>query len=158
MKEKIILESGSITVDIPDGFQRMTAEEIQQSGGSVTADQWCIKNEEEHLAFNIAWNKLSFFTKLVSLEKTVENIRNSTGRKVSGFKTYEDIHTTIGGEKAIGFQYGYTAAGTEYRSEYDMIRYQGHQIAFVQIGRETDFVGNQAVFQTIIDSIKLSAE
>ncbi len=105
-----VLLNDQLSVSIPDGFHVMSREEISQLNFSGEAPQWCIRDEERHVIFTIAWKKTNALFSMVLSEKDVAKSMEKSLRgsmQSVNYQLEEFVSSSLDGKSAEGFTYDY---------------------------------------------------
>ena len=110
----------------PEGFRPMTRDERAELRIAEDGDIRCLTNEAEHMVVSIGWKEVSVGVNLVlRLIKPVKSVEAGVNRAMApyGFRRETSLDRQIGGQKAEGFRYAYTA-GTPMVGETYVVTYE----------------------------------
>ena len=136
---KSIVLDDALHVSFPDDFQEMSREELAAFKNGVGDHGICLKSDKQHIIFSLAWVKDGLLSKIARGNDLVKNAENfykkrmrSYGYKTQGYVTYD-----IGGEKADGLRYTYTAQGIDMTGETYAIR-KDHKLYYIHCYYRTE--------------------
>ena len=105
-----LLINDEMNITIPEGFTVLSAEQIAEMNYIDNPPQFCMRNEEKHIIFSIAYKKTNrFFAALLSakdiagsMEKGLEGPMAQFGYELEGYTSRK-----VGGKASTGFGYNY---------------------------------------------------
>lgn len=116
MGETVNVVNEEMRIPLPEGFHVMSDEERIALSKGQNAPAWVMSNEEKHLLFSVSWKAIpAIASMLLGPKDMVKNMKKRYGEAAAdkGY-TFGDIEKlTIGGEKAYGYPFSYTAEGIE---------------------------------------------
>ena len=119
----------------PEGFRLMTEEERQKLRALDNGETLYLTNEAGHLIVSIGWKDVNAFANLLlhairpikSVEANIEQAMTPYG-----YRRETTLTRSIGGQKAEGFRYTYTAGDTAMVGESYVLR-EGKALTFFHV-------------------------
>ena len=123
---KNIVLNGEMNIAIPEGFNEISAAEVQEmTACKGQAPMYNIMNKEDHILITVSWVRTGWIlSHLLNAKDMVKSIRNNyKAQEQARFGgTYSDItETVLGGQKAYKYSCAYRAT-TRDGETLDMIR------------------------------------
>ena len=118
MKEKVLNQELRITYD--ETFHELTEEEIAKMNFLSDKPQLCLSDPERHILITAGHRQINGFSAMMLnvkdiAKKSQEQVRGAM--KNLGYTEEQIREVNIGGRKAEGFRFGYTADGIEMSGE-----------------------------------------
>lgn len=112
--------NGELSIELPEGFRKMTADELKSLYSTDFANIRGFWDEANHVVICVAWNvsnKLA--VKLTDPKSLAKRAQKHLARayKGSGFQARGLFATQIAGQDAHGVRYGYTMQGVDHDGE-----------------------------------------
>ena len=116
--EKICLNN-SLHIVFPDGFIRLSKEELDQMRTLQSSPGECLRNPEKHIIVSLSFRSAGLLSQLAGSDSMIKNSQNTITRAMRSYGYqligYSDRQT--GGKPAKCFRYAYTAQNTEMLGE-----------------------------------------
>ena len=152
-----IIVSNRYAVPCPPGFRKLTKKELKELSMMGEGDSECLKNEEQHIMVSIGWKQINAFSGfLLKLFRPVRSVEASINRAMApyGYRKETDLTRKIGGSRAEGFRFIYTAGGVPMIGESYVIR-EGKNLVFfhgyMQAGLRDESL---PVWNSLLDSVR----
>ena len=109
----------SLKLSLPEGFRQMDDAELKQLSHPAGAPQWAAKDPDRHMIISIAWKKNGFAALLLNAQEVAKKMESKMSSLMAsyGYARQRFLEADLGGEKASGFLYTYTAQGTPMAAE-----------------------------------------
>ena len=109
----------------PEGFRLLTEQERARLRVAAAGDFLCMTSEEEHMTVSIGWKDIGAAANLIlRVIPPVKSVEASVARSMDayGFTLETYLSRQIGGQRAEGFRYAYTAEDTAMIGETYVVR------------------------------------
>ena len=126
--------NGRFTMTCPEGWRVMTEKEKQKLNQTTDGDSLTLIHEEGQMIASIGWKEVNAFAGfLLNIIRPVTSTEASVNQSMAGYgyRKRDALTREIGGVKAEGFRYTYTA-GTPMVGESYVIR-QGRSLTFFHV-------------------------
>lgn len=107
----ITKEINELKLSFMDGFREMTEDEIKQLNFYKDGPGVCVKDPQRHILITVGWNKTTFGTLMISAKEAAQNAESKISKpmQANGYQLDSFYERKLGGEKACGYRYHYTA-------------------------------------------------
>ena len=149
----------ALSITYPDGFNAMSAEELQAAYGIAYPSIWGIQDPERHVTLAIFWKDsnelLSHLVNTESLakrdEKAMAKAMRNNGYACGGF-----FSTELAGCEAHGFRYRYTAAnGTDQDAETIVFKHGKTCYTLYYYTRPATAEANRPMYEDVLASLAI---
>ena len=136
---KSIVLDDALHVSFPDDFQEMSREERAALKNCADDRGICLRSNEQHIIFSLAWVKHGLLSKMVRGNDLVKNAENFYQKRMRsyGYKTEAYVTLDLGGENADGLRYTYKAQGIDMTGETYALR-KGNKLYYVHCYYRTE--------------------
>ena len=97
-----ILLNDELMLQVPDGFQELTREEVEGMNAVGAPPQWCARDPERHMILAAAWKKSSFASLLLTTKDLAKNMEKALSRQMVpyGYQLSGSLTQDLGGIEA----------------------------------------------------------
>ena len=108
-----VLLNDELALQVPEGFQELTREEVEGMSTVGAPPQWCARDSERHMILAAAWKKSSFASLMLTTKDLAKNMEKAlSGQMVPyGYQLQGSLTQDLGGIEARGILYAYEAQG-----------------------------------------------
>lgn len=140
----------------PDGFHEMSEGERSKLNFYKDGPGVCLSNPDMHIIVSIGWTKSGFASLMMNEKEAARNAEEKIskpmkayGYQLEGFSDY-----SLGGEKACGYRYHYTAQGIAMTGETIVVKYR-KVFYYLNFYARTELLEESLqVWQKMLDSIE----
>ena len=150
--------NGMLTLDIPEGFRRMSGDDLKQLFRSEEADRWGIQNKECHTVLTVMWKQYPALLSWLADLKTMARKNERMAQKGYAGNEYSPggfISLSAGGKEMEGYRFSYRVQGIAQSAETVLLKHKGYVYNITFIGRKEDQSANQETFRKILNSLSL---
>lgn len=143
----------------PEGFHVLSDEERGKLQYLANGPGETLSDPDRHMMLSFGWQPLNGFTALlIGIHDVSMKMKTLITASMAHlrFKEEKDLKRTIGGEKAEGFRFSYTAQEIPMTGESYVVKYKKTLYYFHYYTRTEFREGNQAVWDGILDSVRWS--
>ena len=153
--EEIII-SNRYAVPCPPGFRKLSGKELEKLSMLGEGSSECLKNEEQHVMVSIGWKEINAFSGfLLRLIRPVKSVEASISRAMApyGYRRETDLTRRIGGSRAEGFRFTYTAGDVPMIGESYVIQ-EGKNLVFFHGYMQAELRGESLqVWSSLLDGV-----
>ena len=156
MKREIIHEA--LALDIPDEFQRMTAEETLAIYRDENPNRWGTWNRRDHVMLIAAWSEYSALTVWLSDLRTMAKRNQSLVRKGyegHDYQLLEYFSARAGKVPMEGYRFTYSVQSVRQYVSTVLLKKGRTVYSLSCIGWDENRQENKALFRDILDSLQL---
>ena len=127
-----IIAGSRYTVPCLPGFRRLSREELEKLSVMGEGNSECLQDESRHIMVSIGWKTVNAFSGfLLKFIRPVSSAEASISRAMApyGYLRETDLAREIGGSRAEGFRFTYTAGDVPMIGESYVIR-KGRDLVF----------------------------
>ena len=147
-----------LSVDVPDGYTVLSADQLQEMYRDTNTDRWGMRNESAHHTAAVFYHKSN---PLLAAIADVKGIAESTQKKLAaGLSAYSYqlkgfYPAEVCGRKAYGFSYSYV--NQEIPTDGETVIFKDGSTCYTvySYSRNENSAANHSVFEAILASMKL---
>jgi len=150
---------GGLSLTIPEGFHVMDGAELKRAYMDDNKDRWGIADKDRHIMVAVFWHESGALVSALGDSKSVARSnekRISRGLKAHGYSLERFLETEIAGNKAHGFRHALRIQDEDSVSEVISVKNGRVCYTFYYYSPKTLDEDNHRVFESILDSVKLS--
>ena len=146
--------NNELTMQYPDGFREMGAEETERFFTSARNRQ-SIYDEERHILISVAWTKPGFLNRLTNVKTILYQAEGGMKNGLQDYRRVDFYQSRIDGRKTRGICFEFTAHGSEIAQcgELAVIDAGDKFYALTFVAREEGIKESRAVFREIAQSL-----
>ena len=147
--------NGKMTLTLPDGFVKMSEEEMKGLQFTEQGPGMCYKDTDRHIILSFGWKDAGLASLLVSTRDIAKNMEPHLAKamKPFGYRLLDISENTFGAQTMSGVQYEYTAQDTPMYAESWGFK-EGKTIYYIHYySRKETMDANRGVWEEILNSI-----
>ena len=118
--------NGLMSIEIPEGFHTMSAEELRQAYRDDNPDRWGMWDQERHVMVTVMWKEYSRLLMMLADVKAIcrknEQIA-AKGYAGNGYERGGFFSASVDGRPAEGYRFSYRVGDAEQSAETLLFRY-----------------------------------
>lgn len=146
-------------MDCPEGFRRLSEEELQKMNLIAGGKGLCISDSERHIVISVAWTQVNPLSAwLLGTRETASSMARHIGKSMKKF-SYEwldNVKRDIDGQVARGLDYKYEVQGIHMIGESLVVKNEENLFYFHLYGREVRREETLKVFNEILDGVVIA--
>lgn len=146
-----------ISIDIPEGFHAMSAEELRQAYRDGNPNRWGMWDKERHVMVTIMWKDYPRLMKLLMLDlKAVCQKNEQMAAKGYAGNSYECggfFSPSVDGKPAEGYRFSYRVGDAEQSAETILFRQDMTVYSITLAGRTENREADRSLFDGIVVGI-----
>lgn len=145
----------NLEIGVPEGFRLMDENDKRRLTILVDGEGVVLENPEKHAVVSIGWKTVGRLAlKLSSTQNIADRAERSIRKAMKRFDYSFDgaAEPLIGGRKADGFRYTYTAQNIKMAGETDVVKFESMIYYFHLCTRESLKEENQILWNKILSS------
>lgn len=143
-------------MDCPEGFRRLTEEELAKMNLIAGGKGLCISDSERHIVVSVAWTQVNALSAmLLGTRETAASMQRQISKRMKQF-SYEwldNVSRKVDGQVARGFIYEYLVQGIHMFGESLVIKVEENLFYFHLYGRKVFKEETLKVFNEILDGV-----
>lgn len=155
---RISLEN-RLYIDCPEGFRRLTEEELQKMNLIAGGKGLCISDSERHIVIPVAWTQVNALSAwLLGTRETAASMARHIGKSMKPFSYVwlDDVKRTIDGQVARGLDYEYVVNGIHMTGESLVVKNEADLFYFHMYGRKVRAAESLEIFHEILDGVVIA--
>lgn len=149
--------NGAFTLEIPEGFEVMSSEDLRKLYQNENADRWGMWDRERHILITVAWQRvnalLSFLADIKSVAKRNEQLI-AKGYANNDYKMEGFFSSSAGNIHMEGYRFSYTLQGIPQKSETLLMKLEKNIYSITCVRRAENAEECADVFPAVIASLK----
>jgi hypothetical protein len=145
-------------MDCPDGFRRLTEEELQKMNLVAGGKGLCISDPNRHIVITVTWTQGNVLTSwLMGTREAAGSMARHIGKSMKKFNYVwlDDVKRTVDGQTARGIDYEYVVNGINMTGESLVIKMEENIFYFHMYARKARRAESLAVFHEILDGVAI---
>ena len=150
--------NGLMSIEIPEGFHTMSAEELRQAYRDDNPDRWGMWDQERHVMVTVMWKEYSRLMMMLADVKGICRKNEQIAAKGYGNNGYECggfFSVNVDGEKAEGYRFSYSVGDVEQSAETILFKLGKTIFSITCGGRKENREADREMFDRIIAGITL---
>ncbi len=147
------LINGTVTLEMPESFRTMSAEELRKAYQSDETNRWGARDPEGHAILTVMWKDypllLSRLADLKTICKKNEQL-SARGYAGHGYRCEGFFSAAAGGQPAEGYRFTYTAGETEQAAETVLFKRNRTVYSLTWVGRPENREADRETFAGIL--------
>lgn len=146
-----------ISVEVPDGFQQMSAEELQQAYRDSNPNRWGMWDKARHVMVTVMWKEYPQLMKLLMPDLTAVCRKNeqmaAKGYAGNGYGCGGFFSASVDGKPAEGYRFSYRVGDAEQSAETILFRQDMTVYSVTLAGRTENREADRELFDGIVAGI-----
>ena len=147
-----------MSIEVPEGFHTMSAEELRQAYRDDNPDRWGMWDQERHVMVTVMWKEYSRLMMMLADVKGICRKNEQIAAKGYGNNGYECggfFSVNVDGEKAEGYRFSYRVGDVEQSAETILFKLGKTIFSITCGGRKENREADREMFDRIIAGITL---
>ena len=145
-------------MDCPDGFRKLTDEELTKMNLSADGKGLCISDKARHIVITVTLTQVNALSSwLLGTTETAWSMSRQIEKKMKQFSyaKIDDVKRTIDGQVARGMDYEYIVQDIHMIGESLVVKIEENLFYFHMYGRKVRKAETMKVFGEILDSVAI---
>ena len=150
---------GTLSLDIPEGFQQMSREELKQVYLTDRPESWGTRDKERHIMITVLWKRNpGILAVLADIRGLAHRNQLQTEKAYAGHDYLLEGFFSMRAEKVPleGYRFSYCVNGTAQHAETILLKHRKTVYSITCAGRKENAGTDREMFRRIMESLRIS--
>lgn len=146
-------------MDCPEGFRRLSEEELQKMNLNAGGKGLCISDSTRHIVITVTWTQVNALSSwLLGTRETAGSMERQIAKRMKPFSYYwiDNLKRDIDGQVARGFNYDYVVNGINMTGQSLVVKNEENLFYFHMYARKARREESLRVFNEILDGVVIA--
>ena len=150
--------NGKLTLEIPEGFQLMSADDLFKLYKENKYDRWGIWDRDRHIVITVSWQRVPALTSFLADVKSIAKRNQQLAEKGYAGHNYRgegQFSAEAGNAHLEGYRFSYDLQGVRQKAETLLMKYEKVIYNFTCVSREEGSAEAGELFRNFIAGLRL---